>query len=114
VIVANTMLLSFFERTREFGLLRAVGWARGRIVIMVIAEALIIGVAGAALGVALSFVAVRGLEHVAALRGLLHPQYSAGIYWQALYLAAATSWLGALYPSVRAAYLVPLDALSYE
>jgi len=114
VIVANTMLLSFFERTREFGLLRAVGWARGRIVIMVIAEALIIGVAGAALGVTLSFAAVRALEQASALRGLLHPQYSAGIYWQALYLAAITATLGALYPSVRAAFLVPLDALSYE
>jgi len=114
VIVANTMLLSFFERTREFGLLRAVGWSRRRIVILVIAEALIIGIAGAALGVALSFVAVRGLEQLPALRGLLHPQYSAGIFWQALYIAAGTAALGSLYPSVRAAYLVPLEALSHE
>jgi len=114
VVVANTMLLSFFERTREFGLLRAVGWARGRIVVMVIAEALIIGVAGAAIGVALSFAAVRSLQQAPALRGLLHPQYSAGVFWQALYLAAITATLGALYPSVRAAFLVPLDALSHE
>ena len=114
VIVANTMLLSFFERTREFGLLRSIGWTRRRVVSLVIGEALILGVAGAAMGVGLSFLVTSGLQHASQLRGLLHPEYSARIFWRALYVAAGTAALGALYPALRAAYLEPLQALSHE
>ena len=53
IIVMNTMLLSFFERTREFGVLRAVGWTRLRVVALVVGEALLISVFGAAVGVGL-------------------------------------------------------------
>ena len=58
VIVGNTMLLSLFERTREFGLLRAVGWTRRRTVGLLLSESLLLAFAGAAVGVALSFVVV--------------------------------------------------------
>ncbi len=114
IIVANTMLLSFSERTREFGLLGAVGWARRRILALVFGEALIVGVIGAAVGVGLSFVATSALRHVGELVGILNPVYTAGIFGRALYVAAGTALLGALYPAVRAAYLEPLEALRRE
>jgi putative ABC transport system permease protein len=114
VIVANTMLLSFSERTREFGLLRAVGWGRWRVVGLVIGEALIVGIIGAAVGVGLSFVATASLKHATELRGILHPEYSAGVFWRALYVAGGTALLGALYPALRAASLEPLVALRHE
>lgn len=47
--VGDTMLLSFFERTREFGVMRAVGWSRRRVMSLVVLEALVISVLGAAL-----------------------------------------------------------------
>ena len=47
VIVGNTMLLTLFERTREFGLLRAVGWTRRRTVSLLIIESLLLALAGA-------------------------------------------------------------------
>jgi putative ABC transport system permease protein len=114
VIVANTMLLSFYQRTREFGLLRAVGWARTRIVALVFGEALVVGVVGAAVGVGLSFLATAALRHVAELVGILHPVYTAGIFARALYVAIGVAVLGALYPAVRAASLEPLEALRRE
>ena len=59
VIVGNTMLLSLFERTREFGLLRAIGWTRRRTVSLLLGESLLLAVLGAAIGVGLSFVGGR-------------------------------------------------------
>jgi putative ABC transport system permease protein len=114
VIVMNTMLLSFFQRTREFGVLRAVGWSRRRLIALVTAEAAVIGVAGAGVGVALSFGALRILEDLPSLAGLLDPRYDAGLFVEALYVAAATVLLGAVYPTLRAALLVPLAALRRE
>src|SRR5690242_13551119 len=54
-IVMNTMLLSLVERTREFGILRSIGWTRRRVVSLIMSEAFIISVGGAALGVAAAF-----------------------------------------------------------
>jgi putative ABC transport system permease protein len=114
VIVGNTMLLSLFERTREFGLLRAVGWTRRRTVELLLGESLLLAVFGACLGVALSFVVALGLENLPALKGVLHPNFTEGAFWRALLTALVMTLIGALYPTTRAALLSPLKALSYE
>jgi putative ABC transport system permease protein len=114
IIVANTMLLSFVQRTREFGLLRAVGWARWRVIALVIGEALRISVVGAALGIGLSFAVVSILEQLPALVGLLHPTYTSTVFVRAFYTAVGIGLLGALYPGIRAGVLQPLAALREE
>ena len=114
VIVGNTMLLSLFERTREFGLLRAVGWTRRRTVSLLLGESLLLALLGAAIGVALSFVVAAGLARLPALRGILHPNFTEGAFWRALFTALVMTFIGALYPTIRAAILSPLKALSYE
>lgn len=114
IIVMSTMMMAFVERTREFGILAAVGWSRTRVLSLVIAEALAIGLLGAALGVALSFAATSVLGQVPGLVGILHPVYTADAFWRALYTAAAMSLLGGAYPALRAAALSPLDALRHE
>jgi putative ABC transport system permease protein len=114
IIVMYPMLLSFFERTREFGVLRAVGWARLRVVGLVVGEALLISLFGAAVGVALAYGTTRVLIRVPSLTGLLHPEYQAGMFFEALWVAAGIGFLGALYPGIRAALLRPLEALRRE
>jgi putative ABC transport system permease protein len=114
VIIGNTMLLSLFERTREFGLLRAVGWTRRRTVGLLLGESLLLAFIGAGLGVALSFVVAIVLENLPALKGILHPNFTEGAFWRALFTALAMTLVGALYPTTRAALLSPLKALSYE
>ncbi len=114
VIVGDTMLLSLFERTREFGLLRAVGWTRRRTVTLLVGESLMLAVAGAAFGVTLSFLVAAGLAHLPELRGILHPDFTEGAFWRALFTALGMTFIGALYPTTRAALLTPLKALSYE
>lgn len=114
LIVLNTMLLSFIERIREFGLLRAIGWSRGRLLSLVVGEALVMsvmgGIAGSALSVAFSYL----LEEVPSLRGIFHASLSAGDFVTALYTAISIGAIAALYPALRAARLRPLAALRRE
>lgn len=114
LIVTNSMMLSFLERTREFGVLRAIGWSRRRVMGLVVGEAMLISLVGAALGVAVSFGATAALERLPSLRGILDPTYTPGVFWRALYTAAGIGFFGALYPSLRAALVVPLEALRHE
>jgi len=114
VIVMTTMTMTFIERTREFGVLSAIGWSRRRVMGMVISEALCIGLIGAAGGVAFSFIATQIIGQLPGLIGILHPVYSAAAFWRALYTAGAMSLLGGLYPAIRAARLSPLEALRHE
>ena len=114
IIVGNTMLLTVFERTREFGLLRAVGWTRRRTVSLLLGESFALALVGAGIGVALSFIVAAALTHLPALQGLLHPNFTPGAFGRALYTALGMTLIGALYPTARAAFLSPLKALSHE
>jgi putative ABC transport system permease protein len=112
--VMNTTLLSFFERTREFGVLRAIGWSRMRIVALVIGEAAMVCLLGAMAGVLLAFGAVRLLARLPDLLGIFNPTFSAGVFWRALGFAALMTLFGAVYPAARAARREPLEAMRHE
>jgi len=112
--VMNTTLMSVFERTREFGVLRAVGWSRGRIVIMVMGEALFIALAGAVVGTGLGFAAVQVIKQLPQVLGFFHPAYPASVFGEALGVAVGMAFLGVIYPAARAALLEPLEALRHE
>lgn len=114
IIVMNTMLLSFVERIREFGLLRAIGWSRRRLLSLVMGEAVTISLIGAAVGVGLSYALTASLEHLSSLRGVLAAQFSSGMVGLALYTAIGIGVLAALYPCLRAALLRPGVALRRE
>jgi putative ABC transport system permease protein len=114
VIVGNTMLLSLFERTREFGLLRAIGWTRSRVVLLVVSEGLVLAVLGSAVGVVLAVIATAILEHLPSLVGVLHADYTPTAFWRGLYTGLGMAILGGLYPALRAANLTPLKALAHE
>jgi putative ABC transport system permease protein len=114
IVVMSAMTMSFIERTREFGVLSAIGWTRRRVGMMIISEGMLIGLIGAAGGLALAVLAVIGVQHLPSLVGVLHPEYTAGIFGRALYTALAMVLLGALVPAIRAAVTSPLDSLRHE
>jgi len=110
----NTMMISVLERTQEIGLLKALGWRPQRIVKMVILEALLLSVVGAALGVVAGWLLTHLFAESAALKGLLRPAVSHAALATSLLLAALMGILGSALPAVRASRLSPVEALHYE
>jgi putative ABC transport system permease protein len=112
--VMNTTMMSVFERTREFGVLRAVGWTRARVIGLVMGEAVLISLAGAAVGLAMGYVAIQLVQRLPGVVGVFQPDYPMSIFGRALGIAFGMAFIGAFYPAVRAALLEPMDALRHE
>ncbi len=112
--VLNTMLMSVFERTREIGVLRALGWPRRAVLGLILQELAILGLLGGLLGIAIAF----GLLGLAALQPLVasmvRPVWDWDIYARAIGIALMLGILGGLYPAYRATRLSPVEALRYE
>jgi putative ABC transport system permease protein len=112
--VINTLALSVLERTRELGLLRAVGLGRAQTMRMVTVEAVVISVFGALLGVAVG--AGMGAAVVQALESegitdLVLPWTRMGTY---LVLAGLVGVVAAVLPAIRAARLNVLGAIAHD
>ncbi|MGQ0678226.1 MAG: ABC transporter permease [Actinomycetota bacterium] len=112
--ITNTLALSVFERTRELGLLRAVGMGRAQARTMVRWEAVIIAIIGAALGLPVGV--LFGWATVAALEGEGITELEIPIVQLAAFVLAAgvAGVLAALPPARRAARLNVLEAISAE
>ncbi len=123
--VGNTLLMAVMERIREFGVMMALGTARGQIMALVIMESLLLGLVGLALGTVLGVAITRSLgesgldlgQYTAAMETM--PGLSAMVYplvrWDHVALLAALvlliSLLPPLYPAWRAARLEPVQAI---
>jgi ABC-type antimicrobial peptide transport system permease subunit len=110
----NTMLMSVFERTREIGTLRALGWRKRRVVGMILGESLALGLIGGLIGVGLGVGLALLVGAVPALSGYFVPQLDLAGITTALGVALTLGALGGLYPAWRAARLQPVEALRYE
>jgi len=112
--IINTLALSVIERTRELGLLRAIGLRRSQTMRMITVEAVVISVFGALLGLAVG--SGLGASVVRALRDdgiteLVLPWERMGVY---LALAAVVGVIAAVLPAIRAARLNVLGAIAHE
>jgi putative ABC transport system permease protein len=120
--IANTMIMAVYERTREIGILKAIGASPRDIRVLFMAEASLIGLLGGVVGTIGGWLLGLGLN-----RGIL-----AYLHWKevpvtgtffviagwlvllALGFATIVGLLAGLYPAARAARLDPLEALRYE
>jgi putative ABC transport system permease protein len=112
--VINTLLLSIYERTREIGLIRAVGMSRPQVAGMITVESVLISVFGALLGIVVGV--ALGTAIVAALdsSGFLTLTIPWTYLVATLVLAVVAGVLAAILPAVRAARLNVLEAIAYE
>ena len=112
--IANTLALSVHERTRELGLLRAVGTTRGQLRSIVRAEALIISLFGALEGLLLGMIFGWAIVAVLRSRGVTSLVFPAGQLFAMAGLAGLAGIVAAIAPSRRAARLDILRAVTTE
>ncbi|MCU0495699.1 MAG: ABC transporter permease [Chloroflexaceae bacterium] len=120
--IANTMMMSIYERTREIGTLKAIGAGRGDIRGMFMLEAGMIGLIGGVVGVVGGWLVGLGMNPVLLYfirqEGVdLQATFFVTPWWlvlAALGFAALIGVLAGLYPAARAARLDPLVALRYD
>ena len=112
--IANTLALSVHERTRELGLLRAVGTTRGQLRSIVRAEALIISLFGALEGLLLGMIFGWAIVAVLRARGVTSLVFPAGQLFAMAGLAGLAGIVAAIAPSRRAARLDILRAVTTE
>ena len=112
--IINTLALSVIERTREIGLLRAVGLGRLQLGTTITLESVLTAVFGTTVGLVLGVALAATLPTVFAdvgLRTLANPWSSLALM---LALAVVVGVVAALWPAVRAARLPVLDAVTTE
>jgi putative ABC transport system permease protein len=124
----NIMIVSLMERTREIGILKALGMKSRTVLMVFLSESVIIGVIGASMGIVLGWVLANvvaiafggggglGLRNqVSTTRGMvITPILTPQVAIAALVFGVGISAIFALYPAWRASKLKPVEALRYE
>ncbi|MFF7472004.1 FtsX-like permease family protein [Streptomyces sp. NPDC008092] len=112
--VVNTLALSVVERTREIGLLRAIGLARRQLRRMIRLESVVIAVFGAVLGLALGLVWGVCTQQVLALQGMKALAVPWGTIVAVVIGSAVVGIVAALLPALRASRMNVLAAIAHE
>jgi len=128
--IMNIMIVSLMERTREIGILKALGMKSRTVLLIFLCEAVIIGLMGAVIGVASGWVLANIVARVFSRGGLLGAQegnqaatvgemtitpiLTPTVLIGALAFGVAISVIFAIYPAWRASRRKPVDALRYE
>jgi len=128
--ILNTMMMSVFERTRELGVLKAIGLRPARMVVLIVLESLFLALVAAVIGGVLGalfdwYLVVYGMDFSTSagegfsfagvsldpvMRGAVKPD---GI-WMTLAALFVVSFLASLWPAARAARLRPVEAIRSE
>jgi putative ABC transport system permease protein len=113
--VINTMIMSVYERTREIGVLKAVGWTDRRILGMILGESIVLTLIAFVVGTIIAVVGVVLLLTLSpSVGGIIKPSFAIDIFIRAFVVAFLVGVLGGLYPAYRASRLSPTEALRYE
>ncbi|GAA3396387.1 ABC transporter permease [Cryptosporangium minutisporangium] len=112
--IVNTLALSVIERTRELGLLRAIGLRRSQTTRMITVESIVISVFGALLGIVVGVGLGAAIVQALKNEGLTHFALPWGQMGTYLILSVLVGVIAALLPALRAARLNVLAAISYE
>ncbi len=128
--ILNTLLMSVLERTREFGVMLALGTTPGRVLAIVLSEAFMLGLFATAIGLGIGLLANHHFATVgidikdwygsnSEMGGILLPKqvyahlYLSKVLWSSAIILGLVM-LGAVYPALRAARLQPVEAIRHE
>lgn len=110
IVIANIMLVSVVERTREIGIRRALGARRRDILLQFLAEAVLLSLIGGLIGVLIGAGIAKGLSAAFPLPTRVTP----GLVAAGLFISLLTGLLAGVFPARKAAHLTPVEALRYE
>jgi putative ABC transport system permease protein len=110
IVIANIMLVSVVERTREIGIRRALGARKRDIGRQFLSEAVMLSLSGGVVGVLLGM----GIAWVLSNAFPLPTRVTPGLVIVGLLLSVFTGLLAGVFPARKAANLPPIDALRYE
>ncbi len=123
--IANVLMMAVYERTREIGMMRAMGMGRGRVVAMVIVESCFVTALGLAVGIGLALLGVAALGDgidisrfadsmdAYGMGTLLTPVVRAQDFASPILVGSVTAVLAGLWPAYRASRANPADALRH-
>ncbi len=112
--VMNTMLMSVSERTKEFGLMKALGAETRDILLMTMGESAIMGVLGGIVGIIGGGALVYYLNDYLASRGTILFSVTPRLLVISIVFSTLLGVISGLYPAYRAAKMSPMEALRYE
>ena len=112
LVVFLAMYTAVLERTREIGILKALGASPGYVIGMLMRETVLLAVIGSVVGIALSFVAKWAITSFvpSSLPVVSVPDW----WWRSALISLAGAMLGAVYPGTMAARQDTIEALAYE
>jgi putative ABC transport system permease protein len=115
--IANTVYTSVLERTREIGVMKAIGAKNSDILLIFLIESGLIGLVGGLIGVALGIFIVKGIESYALNQlgtALLHAAIPPALILGSLAFAFLSGAISGIWPAYQATKIKPVDALRYE
>jgi putative ABC transport system permease protein len=112
--IANTMVMSVFERTQEIGTLRSMGWKRGQILLLIEFEAAILGLGGGVFGLLLGWISLRVLASLPQTATFVSSTLEWPLLVQAMVIALIAGLIAGAVPAWRAGKLSPVDALRHD
>ncbi len=114
IVVANTMIMSIYERTREIGTLRALGWRRRHILSQIVQESLYLCLFAGVMGALFAVLLLTAVSSIPGFTQIIRPSWNLEIFVSATGVVLLLGLLGGLYPAWRASRLQPVEALRYE
>lgn len=118
--VAATMITSVMERTREIGVMKAIGYTNRQVLLLILLESTMMSLVGGSIGILLGVIGA----HFLSLRGLtigglgltlvLSPKITLDLIAQTFLLTIAVGLIGGILPAYRASKIPPAVALRYE
>jgi len=118
--VAATMITSVMERTREIGVMKAIGYTSNQILALILLESIMMSLIGGSIGISIGAIGA----HILSFRGLtiggigltltLSPKITSDLIIQTLLLTIMIGLVGGALPAYRASKIPPVVALRYE
>jgi putative ABC transport system permease protein len=112
--IANTMAMSVFERTREIGILRSLGWKQRQVMLLIQLEAVVLGLGGGVLGIAVGWCALTLLAALPQTASIVTASFPLPLLAEAVGISALAGLIAGAIPAWRGAQLSPVEALRHD